>query len=332
MSQPLLALRRNLDAGLIGLVWLIWAIAMTSGLRWDLFATNWFMSVTMAFGSFVAGSTSMGGGAIAFPVMTLIFEIDPKNARDFSLMIQSVGMTSASFAIAIRRIPVDTTVLAICGVGGIAGIIIGLEWVQHWFSATSVKVFFVALWSAFGVALWRVHHLERPVRHLRLPRRGPLTIGGLFLAGTLGGIITGLLGSGLDILIFALLVLGFRICEKVATPTSVILMATNSLAGFAWRMLGGGDNAAPIAVETWHYWWVAVPVVAIGAPAGARFIHGRGHQFIVNLLITIIILQFLAALLIIPMNRQLLLLALVTFSLGAGSFTAIWWIGRRINP
>ena len=37
------------------------------------------------------GMTSEGGGAVAFPVMTLLLKIDPKVARDFSLMVQSVG-------------------------------------------------------------------------------------------------------------------------------------------------------------------------------------------------------------------------------------------------
>ena len=35
--------------------------------------------------------TSEGGGAVAFPVMTLLLKISPTIARDFSLMVQSVG-------------------------------------------------------------------------------------------------------------------------------------------------------------------------------------------------------------------------------------------------
>ena len=38
--------------------------------------------------------TSEGGGAVAFPVMTLALGIPPAVARDFSLMIQSCGMTA----------------------------------------------------------------------------------------------------------------------------------------------------------------------------------------------------------------------------------------------
>ena len=49
---------------IIALVWAAWAVLMQSGDRWQLFADYWFMSVTMALGSFVAGATSKGGGAL----------------------------------------------------------------------------------------------------------------------------------------------------------------------------------------------------------------------------------------------------------------------------
>ena len=39
----------------------------------------------------LVGMTSEGGGAVAFPVMTLALHITPAVARDFSLMIQSCG-------------------------------------------------------------------------------------------------------------------------------------------------------------------------------------------------------------------------------------------------
>ena len=316
-----------LDLAFIGLVWVVWAVAMALGSRWSLFAENWFMSVTMAFGSFVAGSTSQGGGAVAFPVMTLGFGIDPQGARDFSLMIQSVGMTSASIAILWRRIEVERTTLLAAGIGGAAGVLLGLEVLQPWFEPNPTKVFFVSLWLAFGAALWRIDHLRRPVRRVVLREVGLRSIGLLGLAGLAGGTVSGLLGSGLDILVFALLVLGFRICEKVATPTSVILMATTSLAGLLFRALGFGG--APIATETWGYWWVSVPIVAIGAPLGARFIEGRSHRFIVRLLLVLIVLQFVGALAIIPLDVRLVALAATTFILGLLLFTLVWRLGRR---
>ena len=41
--------------------------------------------------------TSEGGGAVAFPVMTLALGIKPSVARDFSLMIQSCGQCPPLF-------------------------------------------------------------------------------------------------------------------------------------------------------------------------------------------------------------------------------------------
>lgn len=319
--------RRPLDLLFIAIVWLVWTIAMFAGSRWELFIENWFMSVTMALGSFVAGSTSQGGGAVAFPVMTLGFGIDPKGARDFALMIQSVGMTSAAVAIFWRGIAIERRALLVAGIAGGFGVIVGLEYIQQWFAPNPTKVFFVSLWLAFGFALWRINQVTGSIRHRQLSDRSPRAMLFLIMSGFLGGVITGLLGSGLDILVFALLVLGFRLCETVATPTSVVLMAANSLVGFGWRSFGGGGE--PISMEVWNYWWVCVPIVALGAPLGARFISNRGHLFVVRLLLVIIAAQFLGALFIVPFNGALIALACATFGLGLGLFLTVWLWGKR---
>jgi len=96
-------------------VWMFWLALMVAGDLWHLFADRWFMSVTMAFGSFIAGSTSGGGGAVAFPVMTLLFEIAPPVARDFSLLIQAVGMSAASFTIIALGIQVEWRAVCMAG-------------------------------------------------------------------------------------------------------------------------------------------------------------------------------------------------------------------------
>ena len=64
-----------------------------------------------------------------------------------------------------------------------------------------------------------------------------------------------------------------------------ILMATNTVVGFAWREAMGGG----VAVDAWNYWWVCVPIVAFGAPFGAKFISRRGRLFLVGLLIFVIL-------------------------------------------
>ena len=58
----------------------------------------------------------------------------------------------------------------------------------------------------------------------------------LFLVtGFVGGIFTALTGNGLDICAFSIMTLVFRINNKVATPTSVIMMACGSVVSVLWR-------------------------------------------------------------------------------------------------
>jgi len=45
----------------------------------------------MIVGAFIGGATSEGGGAVAFPVMTLALALEPRVARDFVYVSQSVG-------------------------------------------------------------------------------------------------------------------------------------------------------------------------------------------------------------------------------------------------
>ena len=49
------------------------------------------LSIITIFGATSGGITSIGGGVIAFPVMTLGFTIPPPIARDFCIMCQAVG-------------------------------------------------------------------------------------------------------------------------------------------------------------------------------------------------------------------------------------------------
>lgn len=304
-------------------VWLIWFAQMTS--RWHLLSENWFMSVTMAVGSFIAGATSEGGGAVAFPVMTLLFQVKPAVARDFSLMIQSVGMTAAAITIFWQGIRVERHALLFSSLGGAIGIILSLEWIAPLLSPLAAKLFFVTLWLSFGLALLLINRNQQRLLNpviMGFRRRDALI---LLLVGMLGGIVSGITGSGLDILTFSLLVLGFRIDEKIATPTSVVLMAGNAVVGFSWRLL----SAPSIAQETWNYWWVCIPVVVVGAPLGARFISTRSNLFVVKLLLTSILLQFGAAILILPLTPRLMGFAIATFTLGLLFFLAITHLGYR---
>jgi uncharacterized membrane protein YfcA len=298
----------------------LWLIGMVTGDRWHLFTEGWFMAVTMAVGSFIAGATAEGGGAVAFPVMTLLFEIPPAVARDFALMIQSVGMGSAALLILGSGIPVIRPAIVWGGLGGAVGVVTGIAVVAPRVPPPFAKMGFLAVWLAFAVALFWMHRTpERPRRaSLAVDLRQGLV---LFLTGVLGGIVSGVSGSGLDIVVFSLLVLRFSVSETVATPTSVVLMAGNAMIGFAWKSaLGGG-----MAPAAWNLWWVCVPIVVVGAPVGAWFIRHRSPRFVARLLQTSILLQFVGGVVLVPQTPMLICSTLVIWIAAVGLF---FWMAR----
>jgi len=175
-------------------------------------------------------------------------------------------------------------------------------------------------WFAFALYLINRYHqreVHREIRHF-LPRHALL----LFLTGIVGGVISSITGSGLDITTFSLLVLRLRINEKIATPTSVVLMGLNAAVGFAWKELAGSG----MAPEAWGYWWVCVPIVVVGAPFGAWFIKHRSRLFVAGLLYASIAAQFVAALLIVPMTPALVAFSAAVFLAGLTFFR---WMANR---
>jgi uncharacterized membrane protein YfcA len=306
------------------IVWLPWLAGMAFTDGWHLFGDYGFMSLVMAVGSFIAGATSEGGGAVAFPAMTLGFGIAPATARDFSLMIQAIGMTAASVAIFSNRIPVVFKALLPAIAGGALGVVVGPEYIAPILPPAFAKMTFASVWLSFAGALWLMNRDHDRAVNLDLSNAPHWAFPVLALGGVVGGIVTSITGSGLDILTFALLVLLFRVSERVATPTSVVLMASNAAVGALWK----GTLGAGLAPEAWSYWWVCVPVVVIGAPMGARFIAGKSREFIVGLLSVSIAVQFIAAIFIIPQTPVLMGYAALVFLAGLGAFYLLSRQGR----
>ncbi|KAA3622435.1 MAG: sulfite exporter TauE/SafE family protein, partial [Proteobacteria bacterium] len=219
----------------VAVTWSIWFFTVWQGDHWAVVRENFFMSITMAFGSFVAGATSEGGGAVAFPVMTMGFGILPEVARDFSLMIQSVGMSAATLMIIVARIPVAWNVIGIAGVGGAFGVILGLEFLTGLFSPAATKMFFVSFWLGFGISLVWINQDRARKVETKTNALGASENLMLFAVGMIGGAVSSLTGSGLDILVFSFLALYFHLSEKIGMPISVVLMALLSLVGCTWK-------------------------------------------------------------------------------------------------
>ncbi|KAK6020803.1 hypothetical protein OSTOST_13536, partial [Ostertagia ostertagi] len=176
-------------------VW--WMVAIRHNFfQW--YPDYWHMPVTMILGSFVGGMTSEGSGAVAFPVMTLALHIAPSIARDFSLMIQSCGMTSALMCVMFMKI-------------------------DPLFNGPQKKMMFVAIWTAFAIALGILNSQKRRKTYKEIPDFCTWKAIVLFITGFVGGVFDAFAGSGVDICIFSIITLLFRVTEKTATPTTVVL-------------------------------------------------------------------------------------------------------------
>lgn len=285
---------------------------MTTTQNWYLFRDNWFMTVTMILGSFVAGASSEGGGAIAYPAMTLLFNIGPDVARNFSFAIQSFGMTFAAIWIFLSKIKIEKNYLLIAGIGGAAGILFGSYYIVPLITPSYAKMMFVSFWLSFGMALWVVNFVRSRDSKDHLPVLTTYQKIELLLIGVLGGIFSSVFGNGIDICTFAFVVLKYGLSEKIATPTSVILMASNAIIG----TLLNAFVLETMQAEAINYLLVCIPVVIFGAPLGAFVINQIGRKSIAIILITIIVIQFITALFIIQPSFLNIAFSLGIFLLG----------------
>ena len=294
-------------------VWSVWLLGLGPANAFGYIVDNWQVALTMVGGSLIAGISSVGGGAVAFPVFTKMLHVAPADAKVFSLAIQSVGMTAAAITIWRNRIPVDWTVVYYGSLGGLLGMGLGCSFLQvAVLSPAVLKLSFTAVLASFAMTLLYLNHSQREC-HERVPVWGFNEVCIVVAAGTIGGLMSALIGNGIDIFLFSVMVLLFRVSEKVSTPTSVILMAINAVVGFGLNALLM-DSFNEVVQS---YWFAAIPIVVIGAPLGAIICNFLARQAIANLLVSLIAIEVVSSLLLVPLDFAIgsfSLMVLIVFS------------------
>lgn len=240
---------------------------------WQVVESNWRIALAMLFGSYVAGSTPMGGGTVGFPILVLAFGEPASLGRDFSFAIQSIGMTSASLFILCRRQPLAWATMQGALVGSLAGLPIGIFLIAPLVPELWIKVVFAVLWAAFGcLHLYRMREIAAHEGMTDFDERWDFRVGlgvGLLAALT----VVPVTGVGIDMMVYALLVLVCRADLKIAVPTTVVVMAFNSVLGVALKAVFTGFPEGLYAK-----WLAAAPVVALGAPLGALVVSLVGRK------------------------------------------------------
>ena len=256
----------------LGLFFTVWLAIVISGNHWQTLVDHWGIALSMAVGSYAAGSTPMGGGTVGFPVLVLLFDQPATLGRDFSFAVQSIGMTSASIFILCRRQPLEWPMLRWSMLGALIGTPLGIFFIAPHVPSLWIKVIFAIIWCSFGVLhLYRLKELSRhqglaPGAH-RFDRNAGFFVG--LFAGATASAITGV---GIDMVLYAVLVLLCQADLKIAIPSSVVIMAFTSLVGIATK--GITQTIQPGVFENWL---AAAPVVILGAPLGAFIVDKIGR-------------------------------------------------------
>jgi uncharacterized membrane protein YfcA len=229
----------------------------------------------------------MGGGTVGFPILVLAFDLPASLGRDFSFAIQSIGMTSASLFILCRRQPLAWAMLKGAMIGATVGLPLGIAVLAPMVPGLWVKILFAVIWASFGVLhLYRLREIADHGGMTDFSERWDFRIGaimGLLSAAT----VTSVTGVGIDMILYAVLVLLCRADLRIAIPTSVIVMAFTSLLGVAFKLLTTGFQAG-----VYENWLAASPVVVVGAPLGAWVVSLIGRQPTLLLVSLLCVAQF----------------------------------------
>lgn len=268
--------RSRLFIAWLGIAFIVWAGLFISFVDLSFLGFHWHYPAIMVLGAFIAGLTPEGGGAVAFPVLSVFFDVDRSLARDFSLMIQSIGMTSASIYILTNKQNQLRTYKPLLYFIPIAflGFVLGMLLLQA-IPVYIIQALFLSLITTFAIAYFYSKH-RGDLLVLSAPRISDRLM--LIVILILGGMCASLFGTGADIIFYTLLVTHFSMNEKKATHMSIILMAAISILGFAYRHF----IDAGLTNDQYLTWICALPVVLFMAPFGAYILQGINVEWMLR--------------------------------------------------
>jgi len=193
------------------------------------------------------GLTGAGGSILTLPVLVYLAGIPPRQAVGLSLLIVGTAALTGAWQRA-KAGEVHFKAAGMFVISGMAGAILGAK-LTHLISPSALMITFAVLMVGVGVKMLMPRKSElEPAPECRPAR--------CLLAGAGVGILTGFLGVGGGFLLMPALVKFARLPLRVATGTSLAVIACNSASGFVSHL---GDAPTP---------WLLAAVFAAIAGAG----------------------------------------------------------------
>ncbi len=215
----------------------------------------------------VANVTPTAAGIVYFPVMTRI-HMDPAQVVLYTLMIQSFGMSlgSIKWFIFDRKLFLKN-VLVVSLIGGSIGIALAIFFFPVR-DPQRIKTIF-DYFSYLIVVLVLIRVLLQKDRGIVDFKLDFFSFAVLFAFSVFGGMVSGWIGFGVDIIFYFILTIFYRINAAAAIVTSILLMAGVSIVG---TVLNSFLFTLPINI-----WFSALPGVAIGGLFVATFLAVRAR-------------------------------------------------------
>ena len=278
---------------------------------------------------------------VAFPVTVLIINFSSEQGRDYTAMIQAIGMSAAAFLLLFSR-PEDLhlpLILVFCVIGT-PGAIFGL-WLQ--LPSYSVNVVYTVLILQFAILLFyskavapalfktpeTVTIALPPSDEIRaVGRRRVLALGLAVPVAFVGGICSASVGVGSDMLLYAYGLYGWNLLvpEEARTDVShtascVVVMALLSIVTATVRITTVGMDAV-----VYDCWGATAWVVVLGAPLGSLLLTPLRATFLRTIFYVLVVLQTVSFSLLKIKNDLNVWLATSALTLSNVSLLAAHWV------
>lgn len=320
---------------------------------------RWSISLLAMFSSVLSAATALSGLVLIFPILTLTLGLETEMARDYCFLLQATSMTVASVVLISEGAKIDWRAVAYCVVGSIVGFSLGSfipivaadqSHYMWYFTCTCFAFALTHLSFSYcrdsrvfhGIPGWNQEVLSRlPVWDGALTSRCAVVLsvesnwkgGLLFGAGLVGGVIASIVGPGVDVCLFGVLVLLFRVSERIVKSTAIVVMSGISMYGALYTPLLIRD----VDSEAYNLWLVSLPGVivlaSIGAYSGLR-LHRRA--IIVSNCAALVTSTVLAATYVKPWRHRssgdiaLVVNAAATFAISAFFFVSLGLLGQHL--